>query len=205
MIEKIVFLLVLFIILTLVVKNWKKILVIMTGWGIIEFFNFFYENPFWIWMQFKFGILWGSIYCSIGAIIVNVILVIWYQRTGVDWLGVDVFEEIKKDGDKWIERISKHNKWYIRIPSYPFAKLFQLLLWLLKKDDIFTFIAFSIFTDSFVTTTFMRHGKFGKLTMKDWNTFIASVIISCVTWSLWCAFVLEIVKKIILMIHGMFV
>lgn len=194
--EQIIFLLVLFVILSLFVKNWKKILVIMTGWGIMETFNFLYENPFWMWMQYKFGVINGSIYCSIGVVIVNAALIIWYQKCNIDWLGVNVLEQIKADGHKWIDRVENNDKWYIRIPSYPFAKLFQLLLWLLKKNDIFTFIALSIFTDSFITTAFLRHGKFGKLNLRDLYIFLLSTLINCIVWSVWCAFILEIIKNI---------
>jgi len=186
--QTIIFFTVLFIVLSLVSKNWKTIAKVMSGWGIMESLNFFYDFPLWIWLQAHFGFVRGSIYASIGAFVVNIGLLIWYQRSGEDWLGVNIFEQIKEEGDEWARKVNSYQGWFLKVvlffPVYLPSQIFRLVLWSLKKTELITFIVFSIGTDSFVTTVFLRHGKFGPLNLRDVKIFVASTILSCFTWSL---------------------
>ncbi len=188
--KTILFLIFLFLIVALVSRDWKTIRRVMTGWGIVELFNFLYYFPFWIWMQYRFGILAGSIYTSIGATIINFGLVIWYEYMRKDWLGVNILEDIEKKGEQWSDKISDyHDKGlFLKIifffPVYLPAKIFKFVIWSLKKTELTTFFIFSIFTDSFKTTVFMRHGVFSKINYRDAKIFVASAIISCTAWSI---------------------
>ncbi len=192
----ILFFIALFLILALVSKNWKTIAKVMSGWGIMELLNFFYDFPFWIWLQHHFGFVLGSIYASLGAFIFNFGLLIWYQQSGEDWLGVNIFEQIKKEGSEWTKKINSYNGWFLKIvlffPVYVPSQIFRLVIWSLNKTELTTFIIFSIGTDSFVTTIFLRHGKFGKLNFRDIKIFVASTLLSCFVWSLFNGFLVTI-------------
>ncbi len=164
-----------FLILCVISKNWKKIITMAAGWGIMEAIDFLYDFPFWIWLQFELGVLWGSVVASIGALIINMGFFLWYQKMGIDWFGVEAYEELKEKG--------KNSKF---------------ISWALKYEGFFTFFVFSIFQDSFKTTVFMRKGRFGKIERKDMKIFIVSTIISCTAWSFLMSLVGEIIKKLFL-------
>ncbi len=183
----IIFFVILLIVLGLVSKNWKTTVKVMSGWGIMELISFFYDFPFWIWLQHHFGLLMGSLYGTIGAFIFNFGLLVWYQWSGEDWLGVNVFEQIKKEGSEWVNKINSYHGWFLKVllffPVYVPSQLFRLVIWSLNKTELTTFLIFSVLEDSFVTTVFLRHGKFGKLNFRDIKIFISSTIFGCFVWS----------------------
>lgn len=190
MTQIIIFLIVLFLVLFFVAKDWKTIAKVMSGWAVMELFNFFLDFPVWMWFQVHFGLIRGSIYISTCAFVFNFGLLIWYQWCGEDWLGVNILEKVKKEEKEWAKKINnyKNKSWFLKIvlflPVYVPYQTFRLVIWSLNKTDLTTFLVFSIFQDSFVTTVFLRHGRFGKLDWRDIKIFVASTILSCFTWSL---------------------
>ena len=179
----------LFVILCLVSKDWKTIKRVMAGWGIVEAIDLVYDFPVWLWLQNHFGIVVGSVYASIGAMLLNVIYLAWYQASKKDWLGVDLLEQIKKEGEEWSNKARNYKgsfllKTILFFLVYVPAKALKLVVWSLNKTTLITFLVFSTCTDSFKTTVFMRHGKLGgKLNWWDMVIFATSTAISCALWS----------------------
>ncbi len=196
--KTVLFFIFLFVILGFVSKDWKTIKRVLGSWGLIELSNFFYDFPFWAWMQSHFGVVLGSTYASLGALVMNLGLIIWYQSTGEDWLGVNLLEQLKKEGEDWMDRLCDQRGLFLKvalfIPVYLPAKIFKLVVWSLNKTELTTFLVFTIFTDSFYTTIFMRHGRFGRLDKRDMGIFLLSTVISCVTWSMFNATLITIVR-----------
>ncbi|MFA7252692.1 MAG: hypothetical protein WC027_02440 [Candidatus Paceibacterota bacterium] len=174
--------------------NWSRALQVTGGWGLYEFLGWFYDYPFWGFMVIWLGNLWGSVICSVGALIINFFVLRWYQRTEKDWLGVNILEEIKEKGHGWAEKLCHHPKWYVKWSVWLFAKGFQILIRCLNKNDVLAFIFLSVWKDSFVTTAFLRHGRFSKLETKDYIILVASTIVSVVCWSLGVIVVLQAAK-----------
>ena len=183
-------------ILFLLSKNWKRTLQIMSGWGLYEIVCWTYDNPFWLYVQNRFGVVNGSVLLTIGAFIINFSVLCWYQKKGVDWLGVGILEEIKERGHRWAEKIYNHHNWFVKIIAYLPAKSFQLIVWLLNKNDLLAFFFLSVMKDSFVTTAFLRHGRFGKLEKGDIAILVLSTLVSCAIWSAWMAVLLELIKAV---------
>ena len=183
------------IIVYLLSGNWKKAFMVVGGWGVYEITSNIYDYIFWPFIQNRYGD--GSvIFLSIGATIMCFLLLKWYQVSGNDWLGVNYLEEIKIKADKWANLIYKHQNWFIRIIMFVPAKSLQLVIWLLKINDISAFLFLSIWKDSFVTTAFLRHGKFGKLEKRDYRIFIVSAIISGFAWGAFVKFGIWIITII---------
>jgi hypothetical protein len=164
-------------------RNWKRILQVASAWGLYNFSGWIYDYLFWGAMLVWFGNLWGSVWCSLGALVINFFLLRWYQKNEKDWLGVNILEEIKAKGHEWAERLCNHHRWYVKYSIYLFAKLFQGIIWCLNKNDVFAFLFLSIWKDSFITTAFLRHGKFGELNRRDYAIFLGSTILSTICWS----------------------
>lgn len=163
--------------------NWRKALVVVGGWGAYEAFCVIYDYLLWPLVQGYYGDK-SVILLTLGAMALNFLVLKWYQASGNDWLGVNYLEEIKIKGDKWAEKIYQHQSGLVRALMYVPAKVFQLVIWLLKKNDVLAFLFLSAWKDSFVTTAFLRHGRFGKLEKRDYWVFIFSTILSCLVWGL---------------------
>ncbi len=185
-------------VLFLLSRNWRRVVQIVAGWGLYGALNWFYDNPFWLLIQNHFGVVVGSAMLTVGAFLINFCVLHWYQKKGVDWLGVGVLEEIKEKGHAWAEKLCNHSQWYVKIPAYIPAKFFQVLVWGLKKNDVLAFVFLSVTQDSFITTAFLRHGRFGKLSSWDYVIFSLSTIVSCVVHSVWMATILSLIKAILL-------
>lgn len=156
----------------------------MSGWGIYQFLSALYDYPFWAYIQFKFGI-WGSVGLSVGALVINLILLHWYVRRGVDWLGVGILEEIKKNAEIWIDKMLHNAHVVTNVVMYLPAKLFALIIRALNKNDILAFFFLSIWQDPFITTSFLRHGNTDtKVSRKDYFVMVGSTIVTSIFWSL---------------------
>jgi len=165
--------------------SWRRTLQVVGSWGIYKVIGWFYDYPLWGLMVIWLGNLWGSVACSVGALVINFFVLVWYQDRKVDWLGVNVLEDVKEKGHIWANRLCNHPKWYVKWSTYLFARGFQLALWLLRKNDLTAFFVLSVWQDSFVTTAFLRHGRFGKLEVRDYLILVASTLVSVVVWSFW--------------------
>jgi len=161
--------------------NWRKVTVIVGGWSIYKVIYTSYDYVLWPVIQNKYGDI-SILYLSVGATILNYFILRWYQAKEVDWLGVNYLEEIKEKSNSWSEKIFGHKNRCIRILMYVPVKFFQAVIYLLKRNDLFAFFVFSLWKDSFVTTAFLRHGKFGDLDKRDYQIFTASTFLGCIYW-----------------------
>jgi hypothetical protein len=163
--------------------NLKKSVKVMSGWGIYEAWGFFFDFILWPILQAFYGFL-GIILLILMALILNFIVLLWYQRHKVDWFGVNVLEDIKTKGHLWVHKVDNHESVIKKVSLYIPAKILQFMIWLLNKNDIFAFVTLSLWQDSFITTIFLRHGRFDKLDKRDYIIFISSTILSCIGWAI---------------------
>ncbi|MEI8339240.1 MAG: hypothetical protein WCF94_01090 [bacterium] len=177
----------------LVSKNIKRTAVVMSGWGLYEAYNFAFDYIIWPILQAFYGV-WGMIILIIMALTMNFFVLIWYHKKKVDWFGVNEIEDLKVKGHMWVHEVSNHKNLIKRFSLYIPAKLLQLMIWLLNKNDIFAFVTLSVWQDSFITTIFLRHGSFEKLDKRDYTIFIASTIFSCLAWGVLMQIVITILR-----------
>lgn len=175
--------------------NLKKSLKVMSGWGIYEAYNFLFDFLLWPVLQAFYGVF-GVLLLIILALINNFIILLWYENKKVDWFGVDVLENVKAKGHIWVNKIGKSKNIVKKISLYIPAKILQLIILLLKKNDIFAFVTLSVWQDSFITTIFLRHGNFNKLNRRDYIIFVSSTILSCLVWSVLMQAIITAIKTI---------
>ncbi len=176
------------------VKIVKKVLHVGTGWSLYSVWSWVYDNPLWLAIIGWFGVVQGSIILTLGAMLNNFIFLVMYQKNESDWLGVNGFEQLKQDGDKWAQKVQSHKNVLIRLVLWVPAQFFRLLVWAVRKNNLLAFFALSIHADSFITTAFLRGKVGGKLTSKDYAVFLASTAFSCAYWSLRNGAVLILLK-----------
>ena len=173
--------------------SWKKVMMIAGAWGLYDGLGMLYDYILWPIVQGIYGDV-SVIFLTAGAMVINFLILVWYQASGKDWLGVNYLEEVKSKGHKWADRVYEHKSGFVRILFYVPAKGFQLIIWLLNKNDVLAFLFLTIWKDSFVTTAFLRHGRFGKLERRDLEIFIPSTLISCFVWGLVVKYSLLVAK-----------
>ena len=161
--------------------NIKKTLVVVGGWGVYDFIDSVYNLVLWPIVQNSYGAL-SIVYLTLGAVAMNLPVLYWYQSSGNDWLGVKYLEEVKKRELEFANKFYYHKSKTVRVLMYIPIKIFHLLIWLLKKNDVFAFIFLSLFNDSFIATVFLRHGSFEKLNKRDYLIFAGSTLLGCALW-----------------------
>lgn len=111
----------------------------------------------------------GAIIAVIGLSVVSFLvcypLLLFYDWSKTDWLGIEAAKSLKEfDG--------KEGGWFKRMVAKT-----------LRFGDPFAVIAMSIFTDAFVVVAYMRHGanQYNGLTKRDWVIFVSSIVISSIS------------------------
>lgn len=171
-------------------KSVKRLFQVAGGLALFETYNNLYDFALWPIVQNKFGSL-GVVGLTIGAVIFNFVMLKWYQKSKVDWLGITVTDAVvKKSVDVRCKYLTSDGlkKLLLALPT--------LILLIVEKAITIRFVSFlilSIFQDSFVATAFFLHRKNGKfdvvLKKEDYVVFIISTIIGCLAWTLFSAVV----------------
>jgi len=130
----------------------------LTVWA----FNFFLY-PFII---YKFGILHGGGLMTFFSFLACLGTLKFYDWSKRDWLGIEMIKGLKGySGNKGIGRFTA---------------------WILRKSDSIVFMFLSIKFDAFITTAYLRRGKFNGMGKREWAIFMGSLLISNVYWTLAC-------------------
>lgn len=168
----------------------QRILQIVAGLG-------FWSSLSWVGDNIAFpaviawkGLLLGGLAMSLISIFITALFLMVYEYKKIDWMGMDVLHDIRNNGLSWA------HTYYARhydnaVFHYGNRALFflpmifsNMLTWMLQKGDAFAFVALSILSDPFVTTIYLRHGRFDGLKKKDWGIFLCSGVLANMYWTL---------------------
>ncbi len=178
-----------------------KAKLILKAYAILESIDWAFDNLLYPTILAWLGSLVGGIIMTILSALACYILLMYYIQSKEDWLGVDVMEEVKEQGGGWVQKLySKKGRWWklLHITAFIPAKMFLVVLWLLKKNDVVIFFTLSIYQDAFRTTAFLRHGRKGDLDHRDWAIFWASIAVSNVWWTFRWSIIIVAFKKVFL-------
>lgn len=169
----------------------RKALTVATGYGVYIFLGQMYDYVLWPIVQGYHGSI-GAVAMSAGAVITNFIVLLAYQRMGIDWLGVGLLHTLLARAHSLADHLLQAPSWRGQLVYLP-ARVLQFLPRLLHCRPL-AFLTLSTLADSFLTTAYLRDGHFGPLERKDWWVFTWSSIISCAAWALVNAGVLSLIK-----------
>lgn len=170
----------------------RKALTVTTGYGIYIFFGQLYDYVLWPIVQGYHGMK-GAAAMSLGAVVINLGVLYAYQRMGIDWLGTGVLQTLQSRAATLAGRLHALPSWRGALARIP-ARLLQALLRLPCSRPL-AFLALSSLTDSFLTTAYLRNGRFGPLERKDLAIFAGSSVVSCAAWTLVNKGVLALIKS----------
>lgn len=164
-----------------IVGSLRKALTVATGYGIYLFLGQLYDYVLWPIVQGYHGMT-GAVAMSLGAVVINFGVLHAYQRMGIDWLGTGVLQTLHIRATALADRLLALPSWRGALAHIP-ARLLQMLLRLPRSRPL-AFVALSGLTDSFLTTAYLRNGRFGPLERKDLAIFAGSSVVSCAAWTL---------------------
>ena len=129
-----------------------------------EVFNYSFDYIFYPLVLLKFGYLYGLLIMIAATAIINVVVLIFYLKMNIDWLGYSYVQNVKD--------------WSVNKKG-----IFKFIGVLLKKSDLILFMILSTFRDSFETTAYFKY-CYNLSRNKTIIIFITSLIVSNLYWSL---------------------
>ena len=178
--------------LLIIVGGIRRALTVATGYGIYIFLGQLYDYVLWPLVQGYHGMA-GAVAMSLGAVLTNFIVLHAYQRMGIDWLGTGILQTLQTRAHALAGRLLQQPSWRGALVHLP-ARLLQFLPRLLRSRPL-AFLALSSLGDSFLTTAYLRDGRFGPLERRDFWVFAWSSVISCAAWTLVNAGALTLIKS----------
>lgn len=184
----------------------RRVAQIVTGQAFLKGASWIFDNPLYLFVIYRFGALHGGLIMMVLSALICISLLIVYEQMKVDWLGVNVLETVKERGGLWVNRLYYTRPvtgriWFrllvamFRVVAFVPCKIFLAVVWALNKGDAFAFVALSLYEDPFVTTAFLRHGKFDGLCARDWGVFFCSVVLSNGYWILRSFVIVQVAKE----------
>ncbi|MFZ2634556.1 MAG: hypothetical protein WA081_08265 [Desulfosalsimonadaceae bacterium] len=123
----------------------------------------FFLYPFVI---YEFGVIKGGMVMTFLSFLACIGSLRFYDWSKRDWLGIETIKGVREyNGEKSIGRFTS---------------------WILKKSNAVVFLFLSIKFDAFITTAYMRHGKYNGMGKREWGIFMGSLLISNIYWTLAC-------------------
>jgi len=122
-----------------------------------------------------FGWIGGGVVMTLASFIYCLLTFKFYDWAKKDWIGIETLKEVQE----------------IKGQSF-----FSKIIGKLNKHSWLAFIVFSLQTDPFITTVFMREGahQYRRLSKRDWKIFLGSLLLGNVFWTLVCGLGLETAK-----------
>jgi hypothetical protein len=149
-----------------------------------------FDNILYVVAIAWWGPLIGGSVMMLLAMLITLGFLIVYERGKTDWLGMGAIETLKQEGFAWVTRLEQYpfqRRWVhilVRAITWLPRRLAKLLVFLLRRGDVFAFVILSIQTDAFITTSYLRRGRFDGLRRQDYLIFVASAFLSNLYWIL---------------------
>ena len=115
---------------------------------------------FWLGLRLGFIVMAGL------SFVVCWLTMRFYDWSKRDWLGIEAIKSLRY--------YSGTNR------------AGRLLAWILRQSDPVACVLLSIYFDPFIVTVYLRRGRFGGMTRRDWLIFLLSWLIGNAWWSLLC-------------------
>jgi hypothetical protein len=110
------------------------------------------------------GLGWGFVVMSLLSLLVSWLTMKFYDWSQRDWLGIETIKSLKEyDGPNRLGRV---------------------VGWIMRQSDPLACIILSLRFDPFIVTVYLRRGRFGGMTRRDWRIFLLSWVIGNVWWSI---------------------
>lgn len=127
-------------------------------------FNYGWDYILYPYVIWKLGAVHGGIIMMATSTLVCYFLLVFYDWSKKDWLGIETLKEFREEVGH--------------------SRARRLINWILNKGDIAALVLLSIQFDPFITTAYMRHGsyQYNGLSKRDWKIFFGSAAVANIYW-----------------------
>jgi hypothetical protein len=136
------------------------------GYAVNEAICYAFDFGLYPLVIFWLGLWRGGAVMSFLSFIVCWLSMKFYDWSKRDWLGIEAIKSLK-------DYTGPHRSG-------------RLLSWVLRKSDPVACILLSLKLDPFVVTVYLRRGRFGGMTARDWRYFLLSWFVANASWALLC-------------------
>ena len=150
--------------LTSLIASKGRLAELAVGLTATNFIGYAFDYLLYPFVIYQFGILTGGTIMAAASFTACITGMKFYDWSKRDWIGIEAIKEIKTyKGTRRIGHVTS---------------------WVLTKSEPVVFLFLSIKFDPFVTTAYMRHGKFNGMNRRDWTIFMGSLLVSNVYWTI---------------------
>lgn len=115
---------------------------------------------------YKAGLVLGGFINVCVSVAYCLLLLRYYDLSKKDWFGIETIRDLK---------------------DYSGAnRIGGIISWLLQRSKAVSFFVLSVCYDPFITTVWLRSGRFCGMTNSEWKIFWGSVLIGNMTWAVAC-------------------
>ncbi|HEU0080458.1 MAG TPA: hypothetical protein VFQ72_00320 [Candidatus Paceibacterota bacterium] len=160
----------------------------MTLYGI---FNWLFNYPLYMGVIAWLGAVKGGLVMTSLSFIQCGVLLVVFDKMGIDWVGVTYVEDVMKKKEKnWAE---KAIVWAVKKEHQTFSGRFLKAL---------GFIAMSVFVDPFVVAVHYRKAHFAGVSKRDWQILFGSVFFGNLYWIIRTGLLVKIIEVGWKYVHG---
>ena len=161
------------------VRHKERIGILAVGHTAKQVEEFLFDYTLYPAVIATMGAVWGGLVMTALAVIACYLYILFYDWAKKDWLGLELLKKGREGEAKGIV-----------------AWLVQRAI---QKGDWVAFLGFSVFTDAFVTTVYMRQGagQYNGLSSRDWKIFWWSVAVSNLAWVVVVSLAIEVVRFVL--------
>lgn len=147
-----------------VMSSRSRIRELVIGYSTNQVLIWAFDLVLYPFVIFRLGPLKGGAVMTFLSFFACVGMIKFYDWSKRDWLGIEAIKGLKGyDGEKKIGRFTS---------------------WFLKRSEPAIFLFLAIRYDPFVTTAYLRHGRYNGMNRRDWTIFTSSSIVSNAYWTL---------------------
>lgn len=137
---------------------------IALGHALYASFNWLCDNVLYVYAVHRLGLIKGGLLMTCFAGVQCALTLLLYERMRIDWVGAgSLFSTLNTACPNWWQRIIR---------------------WAVCKGDAIMFLTLCVFQDAFITTSYFRQGRFGRVSIHDWKIFGGAVLVSNLYWTL---------------------
>jgi len=143
----------------------KRLSIIGVGLSVNWITDHLFDFVLYPYVVLEYGMVKGGIMMSLASFLVCWLIMIFYDWSKKDWLGIETLKEARE-----------------------YKGTSRLRLWIAKtvrNNRLFLLLVLSINFDPFITTAYMRRGanRYNGMRSGDWMVFLASWLIANLYWT----------------------
>lgn len=163
-------------------QNRRRLAEIGAGHTLYALFNWFFDNVVYVYAIYRLGLVAGGAFMTLISLLQCGLTLVIYEHMRIDWVGAGSVARLAE---------TPSPTWWHWVLGFS-----------MRRGKFLTFLGLCAFQDPFITTAYLRGGRFDGLSPRDWRLFFASVLVSNGYWTLRSGVVAALLVSIYQRLNG---